>query len=686
LAVVYVRQSSPQQVIENHESRERQYALADHAAALGWARDRIMVIDEDQGQSGRSAEHRPGFQRLLAEVAMGHVGLVLGLEMSRLSRSSRDWHHLLEVCALFGTLLADHDGVYDANDSNDRLLLGLKGTIGEYELVTMRNRLERGRLHKAERGALFTSVPSGYIRSPSGEVELDPDEQVRSVVRLIFDKFDELGSHWGVFRYLLNNGIRLGIRAHRGPGRGRLEWRRPAHTTVGQILHHPIYAGAYAYGRCPVVPERDASGRGRAGERREPMAEWKVLLRDRLPAYITWDRYLSNQRRLQQNRQTPGSPGTARDGAALLTGLLVCGTCGQRLRASYRARRKARYACTRHLYEGIEPACRGLNAAGVDDLVARQVLRALEPASLELSLRAIEDVRRERERLRLHWGQRLERARYEAHRAERQYQAVEPEDRLVARTLERRWEEALRECGRLEEEYDRFLREQPPQLSEGERGRILALSSDIPALWDAPGTTPAHRKEVIRLLVERVVAHVQDDSEHVEIELHWRGGFTSRHALVRPVRQYAQLRDYNLLIDKICAWHREGRTSAQIAAGLNREGFRTPMGRGDYTPELVRKLRSSRVPVAQGAGAGLLGPDERWLPDLARELRVRAAKLRAWAERGWVNGRKIPLLGKWVVWSDDRERARLRTLGACSNRGVVKHPVALITPGPRDAR
>ena len=253
-----MRQSDPQQVLNHRESRERQYALADHAVALGWPRDRVLVIDDDQGQSGRTADRRGGFQRLLAEVTMEHVGLILGIEMSRIARNNKDWHNLLEMCAIFGTILADEDGVYDPQDTNDRLLLGLKGTISEFELVTMRNRLERGRLHKAQRGELFHRVPTGYVKLSTERVEMDPDEQVREVIRLIFDKYDEIGTAWGVFHYLIRNNIRLGFRPFHGPNRGNLEWRRPVLLTVFQILRHPIYAGAYAYGRRPHKRVRTA--------------------------------------------------------------------------------------------------------------------------------------------------------------------------------------------------------------------------------------------------------------------------------------------------------------------------------------------------------------------------------------------------------------------------------------------
>ena len=470
IAIVYVRQSDPQQVLNHRESRERQYALADLAAAWGWPRDRILIIDDDQGLSGRTADQRSGFQRILAEVTMEHVGLVLGIEMSRIARNNKDWHNLLEMCAIFGTLLADEDGVYDPQDTNDRLLLGLKGTISEFELVTMRNRLERGRLHKAQRGELFHRVPTGYIKLSSDRVEMDPDEQVREVIRLIFDKYDELGTAWGVFHYLIRNNIRLGFRPYHGPNRGNLEWRRPVLLTVFQILRHPIYAGAYTYGRRPHQRIRTAAGERTTAGNWVPMEQWKVLKRDCLPAYITWERYLANQASLRQHRSGPGSKGSPHGGAALLAGIVVCGNCGRCLQTSYRSQGKPYYSCVRHLHEGTEQVCFGLKGTVVDDLVKQQVLRALEPAALELSCQAMEDIQRDRARLDKHWKQRLEQARYDAEDAKRRYRAVDPENRLVARSLEQRWEETLRAEREVRDDYDRFLREQPPQLSAEERG------------------------------------------------------------------------------------------------------------------------------------------------------------------------------------------------------------------------
>jgi DNA invertase Pin-like site-specific DNA recombinase len=683
LAIVYVRQSTPQQVLNHRESRERQYALADLAVAWGWSRGRVLVIDDDQGRSGRTADQRSGFQRLLAEVTMEHVGLILGIEMSRIARNNRDWHNLLEMCALFGTLLADPDGVYDPRDTNDRLLLGLQGTMSEFELCTLRNRLDGGKLNKAARGELFFKVPCGYVKLPSGEVALDPDEQARDVVRLIFDKFDELGSIHAVFRYLVSQGIRLGMRTQDGPRRGQLEWRRPSLATLGQMLHNPTYAGAYAYGRRPCAARRKASGASKTEQRRVPMSEWKVLQRDRLPAYITWEHYLANQERMGRNRSLPDTAGAPRAGAALLTRLLVCGTCGRFLHACYPGKSNIHYRCDTYRYTGEKKTCHGLKAAVIDGLVSDQVLRALKPAALELSLAAIADIERDRERLHRHWRQRLERARYEVGRAERQYQAVEPENRLVARTLERRWEEALRELQQLEEDYDRFLRGQPACLSEEERARIRALSRDIPALWEAPGTTAADRKEIIRLLVERVVVWVRGDSEEVEATIHWRGGSTSHHMIARPVRRYEHLHDFDRLLAHLTRWRREGHSAGQIAEKLRAAGFRPPRGHGEYTQGQVQQLLHRYGLTHERRRVGELGPNEWWLSDLAVALELPAFKLRDWAARGWVHARKTPAERLWIIWADKSEQKRLRRLKALSRRGVVAFPDELITPGRR---
>ena len=511
---------------------------------------------------------------------------------------------------------------------------------------------------------MILDVPCGYVKLPTGEVARDPDEQVQATVQLVFDQFDDLGSCRRLYRHLVRNQIRLGMRVHRGPRRGQLEWRLPTPGMLGRMLHHPIYAGAYSWGRRRVDHKRTAASAGKLKMREMPMSEWIVLQQDRLPAYITWERYLANQQRLLQNGPRTGSPGVPRSGKALLTSLLVCGACGRRMYASYRSKSTAYYGCMRRKNEGS--TCCGLEAGAVDDLVAQQVLRALEPATLELSLKAIQDVHKERDRLHRHWKHRLERATYEAERAARQYRAVEPENRLVVRSLERDWEQAMRNQRDLAEEYDRFLKEQPPHLSDDQRARILALSSDLPTLWNAPETTAADRKEIIRLVVDRVVVQVRADSECAEAVIWWRGGVTTRHEIVRPVSRYESLDHYDQLINRIVELRQEGRTIKQIAAQLNGEGYHTPRSRKGYTSTSVRKLLS-RCELTHGRiGTRQLDRHEWWLPDLARALQMPVDKLRIWAIRGRVRSRQVPPRGLWVVWADGRERRRLWKLMADS--------------------
>ena len=679
LAIVYVRQSTQKQVLENRESAARQYAFADRAVAFGWPRERLIVIDEDLGKSGRTAEGRSGFQRLVTEVTLNHVGLVLGLEMSRLARSSKDWHAFFEMCAIFGTLIADEDVVYDGNDANDRLLLGLKGIMSEMELHIMRNRLERGRDHKASRGELFHSVPMGYVILPSGEVDFDPDEQARNVMQIVFEKFDEMGSIYGLFHWLIQHDVQMPVRARTGANKGQLEWHRPSVSALAQVLRHPIYAGAYSYGRRPTDPKRKFSP-GSSYRPWVPMEQWKVLLKDNLPAYITWDQFLKNRERIEQNQNASDTTGVPRAGAALLTGILVCGQCGRHMQPSY-PRGGAHYACNRYYLEATERRCYGLSARVLDALVAQQVLRALEPAALELSLQAAADVRRDRQRLETHWKQRLQRARYDSELSERRYQAVDPENRLVAASLEKCWEELLIQQRQLQEEYDRFTRETPQRFTDEEQARVTTLASDIPALWHAPGTSNADRKQIVRCLVERVTVHVRCDCEVVDVTIGWAGGYESQHEIVRPVATYAQLSDFQRLLDRVGELRAAGHVASAIAATLNAEGFHPPKAGGQFTTPIVYQLLKRRALIGnERTHNELLGEHEWWLTDLARELKMSHLKLRDWANRGWLHARRTPVQRRWILWADQDE---VRRLLADSRRGINAYSSKLKTPKPR---
>ena len=686
LAMVYIRQSSPQQVLENRESRERQYALAQFAQRLGWSAERVVIIDDDQGLSGKTADLRSGFQRLMTEVSLNHVGMVLGLELSRLSRSNKDWHQLIDVCGIFNTLLCDQDGVYDPLDSNDRLLLGMKGAMSEFELVTLRNRLLRGIRNKAERGELFMSVPLGYFKTSIGEVVQEPDEQARGMIQLVFDKFEELGSAHAVYRYFAANQLQLGFRRQSDGRIGELEWRPASPRRIMGILRHPIYAGAYAFGMHRDGKKNPATGRTEGGTWFVPPEEIPVLLRDRLPAYISWDRYLANQERIKQNRSLHATPGTPKCGAALLQGLVVCGKCGHRLSTQYKAAYQPSYYCREYWRSDLPELCGGIMASPLDDLVVQELLHALKPAALELSLRAVENVEQERQRLHDQWRQKLERVQHEVERAERHYHTVEPENRLVARTLEARWEEALKKQRQVEEEYHRFLTKQPATLSTTERGRIQALSQDVQSLWYAADTTAVDRKQIVRCLVERVVVVIDNSTELCDVTIVWKGGLTTQHQVMRPVNSFEHMKDFQRLKERVKQLHREGLHLGPIAAKLNAEGFVPPHRRGVFTELGVGKLARNLGLVGEYFRDNLLQENEWWIRDLAEQLGVIPQKIHYWVKQGWVHSRRTPSGKHLIVWGDKDEIRRLKQMAKVRNSRIrVSHP-DLIIPKRRPVR
>jgi DNA invertase Pin-like site-specific DNA recombinase len=688
-AIVYVRQSTPQQVIDHQESTARQYALADRATMLGWSRDRVITIDDDLGKSGQSIEGRPGFQRLLAEVALNRVGLILGLEMSRLARSCKDWHQLLELCARFQVLLADADGVYDPMDYSDRLLLGLHGMMNEAELHVLKQRMHQGKLNKARRGELIVSVPVGYLKHPSGQVTLDPDAQVQSIVRLIFDEFDRQGTIHGILRHLIAHEIRLPIRSQSGENVGQLEWRQPGRETLRHILRHPIYAGAYRYGHRPTDPRRQQAGRPKSGRASGRAAEeCLVFLKDRFPAYITWDRFETNQQRLAENRSRSGSPGAVRSGAALLAGVVRCGRCGKRMYVRYTQSGRPSYGCTTLRSDYGLPLCQSASAADIEAWVAEQVLAALQPAALEASLTAASAVEEQRQQLTRQWDQRIERAKFEAQRAARQYHACEPENRLVARTLEQRWDELLQEVVRLEAEFERFTRTQPRSLQAADRDRVRELAERVQTLWHTATTTPADRRQIVRLLIDRVVVTVGSTPGLLEVRIEWCGGAVRTRMFRRSVQSYRQQPDWPRLSAELASLHQQQRTAAEIAVALNHADFHPPKRAGEFTAGMVRRLLAElglRPRVSRCTNSGRLADDESWLHAVAKELGMSPHTLHGWRKKGWLHARQLSGRGgSWAVWANEREWARLRALKACpllwSNRERLKQ---LRTPSPR---
>jgi DNA invertase Pin-like site-specific DNA recombinase len=588
-AYLYGRQSSLQQVQDHRESTARQYALQGRAQALGWATEQTVVIDEDQGLSGASTVERTGFQRLVAEVGLGHVGLVMGLEVSRLARNSADWHRLLEICALAETLILDEDGLYDPSQFNDRLLLGLKGTMSEAELHVLRARLLGGTLNKARRGELWIRPPIGLIYDRAQGLMLEPDAQIQGAVRLLFATFRRTGSAEQVVRHFAREGLRWPRRLTTGPRAGEVGWGRLEHSRVLDILHNPRYAGAFVYGR---RRQRKVGVTGQPRYRRLPQAEWKVFLPNAHPGYLSWEEFETNQATLRANAQSRGldrrrSP--AREGVALLQGLVLCGRCGERMTVRYIVRQghpAPYYVCQREGIATAQRICESLPGVTLDDAVAEAVLAAVTPAALEVALEVFEELRaRKADVDRLRCAQ-VERAREEAELAQRQFLLVRPEHRLVADSLERQWNEALRRLAAAEEEYRRATTADGPALTGDDRARIHALASDLPPVWHDPRTAMRERKRMLRLLIEDVTllrAHA--------IQIRWKGGATMTRERSLPLTAPDLRRTPAAIVELIRALAPD-QTDRQVAATLNARELRSGTGQ-PFNRVVIRHIRQT---------------------------------------------------------------------------------------------
>ena len=573
-AVVYVRQSTPGQLRHNPESRRRQYGLRERARSLGWREP--VVIDEDLGRSGGGTS-RPGFERLLVAICEGRVGMVLSLEASRLARNGRDWHTLLEFCALVGCLLGDEDGVYDPRQPNDRLLLGMKGTLSEMELSTLRQRSEAALRLKASRGELFLGVAAGYVRERRDRIAKDPDRRVQEAVELVFGKFAQLRSVRQVHLWLRREGVRLPAAALDGEAWGTA-WRLPTYGAVHRMLTNPVYAGAYAYGRTGSrTTVENGRKRVRRGLRRA-RADWEVLIRDHHEGYVAWEEFERNQRLIADNANRHGATvrGAVRRGGALLAGLLSCGRCGRRLRVHYGGAGKFRYRCLGgHASHGTGP-CIGFGGARVDAAVGDEVVRLLSPLGIEASLAAVGIREGEQAAARRQSELALDEARYEADLARRRYDAVDPANRLVAAELERRWNARLDEVRRQEQRVAAPASEGPQAPSAAERERLMALGDDVGAAWAHPAATAATRKGIVRAVLEEIVVGLADD--RIELLLHWCGGDHTRLNVPRARTGENRWRT-DAQVDEIVRALARQLPDQAIAAVLNRLGKRT--GRGN---------------------------------------------------------------------------------------------------------
>jgi DNA invertase Pin-like site-specific DNA recombinase len=633
-AIVYVRQSTPRQVQANPESTRRQYQLAERARQMGWAAPQIEVIDEDLGLSGASSQARTGFQRLVASIGLGEVGIVLVTEVSRLSRRNSDWHRVIELCAVFRTLIADEDGVYRAQDPNDRLLLGVKGTLFAAELHILHARMRGNLLAKARRGELALRLPVGYRRLGDGAVALDPDDEVRETLARIFERFALLRNGRAVQRDFAEHGLRMPRLVQQGAEAGRILWVRPTYQMIQQVLTSPVYAGVFVYGR--RKQETTPGDPPVATTRRQPLDDWDIVVPGAYPAYISYDQYLLNRRHLQDNLYNfrAKGRGAPREGRALLQGMVVCGRCGRRMRVNHGSRH-LRYQCQRAQIDYALPLCQAFPVRDLDQAISELFLAAVEPGAIETTLAALAVLERERQVLDRHWQLRLERARYEVQRAQRQYDAIEPENRLVARQLETRWNAALQALEQLEQDYAIVRRTELLPLDEAEQQTVRQLATDLPGLWHAATTTDLDRKRMLRLVVAEVVLTVDGKQRCAEAAVVWSGGMTTRHAVHRPPLGWHMRTDEQVTarLRELAAKHPDH----QIAALLNAEGLRTRTGK-TWTYARVHSMRKEHgIPTAcplHTRGAAPRADGLMPVTAAAERLHVSPSLVHVWVQHG----------------------------------------------------
>ena len=634
-AYLYVRQSTLRQVLTNTESATRQYALRQKAIALGWPAEQIVTIDTDQGQSGASAADREGFQRLVAEVSMGRAGIVLGLEVSRLARNNADWHRLLEICAMSATLICDEDGLYDPTDFNDRLLLGLKGTMSEAELHFIRARLIGGQLSKARRGELQMPLPVGLVYDPTGKVVLDPDTGVQQAIRHVFTLFARTGSARATVQQFNTDKLLFPVRIRTGAHKGELAWMPLQHWRVLRTLHNPRYAGAFAYGR----RRERLNHNGKKTLQTLPREQWIALIPDAHPSYISWEQYEINQKLLLGNATAHGqerAAGPAREGTALLQGLAICGRCGRRMTVRYHTRRGVEvpdYQCMNRCIQAGGQRCQNVPGGTVDAAVGKLLLDTLTPHALEVALTVQAELDTRAAQADALRRQTVERARHRAELARRRYLAVDPDNRLVADSLEADWNDALRALQTAREDYERVSAAAAATLTDELKDKIRCLATDFPALWSNPNTAQRDRKRMVRLLVDDVTLHKTD---RIHLHVRFRGGQTTSLDVAIPPKAW-QIRqthpDTLAALDRLLDTH----TDAQTAEALNAAGHRSGEGK-PFTTRIVLDVRCSNNLSSHAdrlRAKGLLTKTE-----LAARLGVHETTVKNWTKAGILNSHK----------------------------------------------
>jgi len=643
LAVVYLRQSSMAQVRGHTESTMRQYGLVEEAVRLGWAREAVVVIDTDLGVSGRWGVARAGFAELVARVCTGEVGAVFGLEISRLARSNAEVARLMEFAAITETLLIDADGVYDPTDVNDRMLLGLKSTMGEVELHVMAQRLHAAKRAAAERGELRTALPVGYVHDETGAVVVDPDAEVAAAIADLFAAFAACGSAYGVVAAFA--GHRFPLRAYGGVWAGQLRWGALTHARVLGVLKNPCYAGAYVHGRYTARRRVDPDGRVHTGLVERPRAQWPVLIADHHEGYIDWTEYLANEAKLAGNRTNTGAR-PPREGIALCQGIIACGSCGKPMRTNYHSDQRPAYECSGRADRATTSTCRSVAAATIDDAVAARLLAALHPHEVALALAAADAVADRHHRLGRAAELAVERARYEADRAARAFHAVEPENRLVARTLETRWEAKFADLGEAEQALA-AAREALPPLPD--RAELERLAADLPALWHAPATSHKDRKRLLRTVIADITLLPEPDQHKARIGIRWHTGATDEIAVARAAHPGTAKRSPSPAVAMVI---RLGPTTptAELAGQLNATGLTTGTG-APFDVKAVQWIRHAyHVPAPNPYADGEIS-----VADAAHRLGCSTSVVYDWIKTGKLAGRRGPGNRLCIPWTEQTE-------------------------------
>jgi DNA invertase Pin-like site-specific DNA recombinase len=642
-AYLYVRQSTLRQVFENIESTHRQYDLRGRAIALGWRADQVVVIDGDTGQSAEFSADREGFQRLVSEVSLGRAGVVMGLEVSRLARNSSDWHRLLEICALAHTLILDEDGIYDPAHFNDRLLLGLKGTMSEAELHVLRARLQGGIRNKARRGELEVRLPIGFVYDSQGRVRLDPDASVQEAIRQFFRTFQRTGSATATVKAFRDQGLKFPRRIYRGPNKGDVAWNELDHSRALWVLHHPRYAGAFCYGRLRTRKHPD----GRLVYKKLAPEEWIAFIRDAHEGYITWDEFEQNELRLRENARALGQErekGPPREGPALLQGLVICAVCGERMTVRYHQRDTTlvpEYMCQRHGIKHAQTICQRIPGNAIDEAIGKLLMETVSPRTLELALhvqKELESRAGEAERLRQH---EIERARYQSELARRRYMRVDPDNRMVADSLEAEWNQSLRALAEAKDRYEKQRQADQACLTDEQRAGIIGLAKDFPRLWNDPRTPQRERKRMARLLIADVT--LLRGSE-LRAQLRFNGGATHTVTLPLPKPAWALRQTSSEVVSEIDRLL-DDHTDAEIAKLLNDRGMTSGEGKR-FTRLRVRKVRIAyglKDRLSRLRARGLLTLDE-----IAARFNVCSETIKGWRRAGLLRAHRSDDKGQYL--------------------------------------